>query len=245
MLYGIAPVEQALRHRRRVLERLFVKQGDRNERVRAIVAQAEAAGVPVVETRADDLARRAESTVHQGVVLACGALPTTDLKSFLGGLRDDPALLVALDQVEDPQNLGGLVRTSAFLGADAVFLHRSRSAPLSAAASKASAGALEYFPVVEGPNLARALDELADALFQIVGAALGEGARDFREVEPERRLVLVLGSEGRGLRRLTRDKCDELVVIPGREHTESLNVTVAAGVLLAHFGRVGPSATRS
>ena len=113
------------------------------------------------------------------------------------------SLVVALDQVEDPQNLGGIARSAAFLGADALILHRAHSAPLSPAASKASAGALEFFPVIEVPNLSNALQTLQKENFFVYGAAL-EDAVDYREVDRADRAVLVLGSEGEGLRSLTR-----------------------------------------
>jgi len=144
-------------------------------------------------------------------------------------------LVLALDRIEDPQNLGGLARTAAFLGADAMLLHRDKAAPLSAAASKASAGALERFPVVQEGNLARALERLRRDRFFVYGAALEEDAVEFGEAEAAPRTVLVVGNEGEGLRALTRKRCDCLLRIPGRAGTESLNVNVAAGILLRHL----------
>lgn len=230
LLHGLAPVEEALRAARRDLYHLWYKGSARNDRVHVSVERARALGVPCVESSPDDLARRAQSRTHQGLVLSCGPLP-------LGGLRDisdlDEGVVLALDQIEDPQNLGALVRTCAFLGARAVLLHRSHRAPLGAAASKASAGTLEWFPLVETGNLSDALQRLARDHWRIVGSALEEGATPLPELKVHGPTVLVMGNEGRGLRPLTMKRCDELVMIPRQGNAESLNVTVAAGILLA------------
>lgn len=235
MLYGIAPVAEALRQGRRELRRLYSKEGKASPRLKLVLQEARRQGVPVEERSAHDLASLAGSRQHQGAVLDCGELPLLDLDEFLenAGPR---SLVVALDQVEDPQNLGGIARSAAFLGADALILHRANRAPLSPAASKASAGALEFFPVVEVSNLSNALQALQKENFFTYGAAL-EDAVDYREVDRADRAVLVLGSEGDGLRSLTRKRCDQLVFIPRRgQEMESLNVSVAAGILLARFG---------
>jgi 23S rRNA (guanosine2251-2'-O)-methyltransferase len=235
MLYGIAPVAEALRQGRRELRRLYSKEGKASPRLKIVLQEARRQGVPVEERSAHDLASMAGSRLHQGAVLDCGELPLLDLDDFLedAGPR---SLVVALDQVEDPQNLGGIARSAAFLGADALILHRANRAPLSPAASKASAGALEFFPVIEVPNLSNALQALQKENFFVYGAAL-EDAIDYREVDRADRAVLVLGSEGEGLRSLTRKRCDQLVFIPRRgQEMESLNVNVAAGILLARFG---------
>jgi len=231
MLYGITPVYQALVHRRRDLGVLRVREGAASARVEGILTRAREAGVEVRRVDAHELARRAGHKHHQGVVLECGPLPTLSLRDALdAGLTER---ILALDRVEDPQNVGGLARTAAFLGASTLLLHRAHSAPLSPAASKASAGALEYFPVTLVPNLAQALSELADQGIRIVGAAWGPDSLPFRQADWSPSWALVMGNEGDGLRSLTRRRCEQLVRIDGRADTESLNVTVAAGVLLA------------
>jgi 23S rRNA (guanosine2251-2'-O)-methyltransferase len=239
MLYGILPVAEALRQKRRQLDRLYLKSGIRSARIKEILRLARAAKVPYEEKSAHELSGLAKSRQHQGVVLQCGPLPLLSLDEVLAG-AGTRSLLVALDQIEDPQNLGGIARSAAFLGADAMIVLRAHSAPLSAAASRASAGALEFFPVVEVGNLSMALLSLADAGYFLVGAALEE-AIEFHEVKARERCVLVLGNEGGGLRKLTRKRCEVLVQIPrvarGEVEMESLNVNVAAGILLSHFGR--------
>lgn len=232
MLYGITPVHQALLHRRRELHHLHVREGAASERLQAILKCARDAGVEVHPTDNHDLARRAGHRHHQGVVLDCGPLPTHDLRGAVdAGLT---RRVLALDQVEDPQNVGGLARTAAFLGASTLLIHRAHSAPLSPAASKASAGNLEAFPVTLVPNLAQALSELRDQGATILGAALGEDSVPYREAAWPEPWVLVVGNEGDGLRSLTRRRCDQLVRIDGVAGVESLNVTVAAGIVLAH-----------
>lgn len=235
MLYGIEPVREALRARRRELRRLHLRQGRDDERARELRDLAAAAGVDVEAADNHQLARLAGDRHHQGAVLDCGALPTLGLDELLARALPARALLLALDQVEDPQNLGSLARSARFLGACGLLLHRSRSAPLSPAASKASAGALESLPVVVEANLARSLDRLRGEFWRVLGADGGEGSSDYREEPGADRMVLVMGSEGSGLRRLTRDKCDVLLRIPPAGGFESLNVSVAGGILVAQL----------
>jgi 23S rRNA (guanosine2251-2'-O)-methyltransferase len=235
VLYGIAPVTHALEARRRPLRRVYVKQGDPSPRLLRILDLAGGAGVPVEPVDAHVLAVRAEGKNHQGTVLECGDLPTGDLRTWLARLGDAGALVLALDRIEDPQNLGGLIRSAAFLGADAVLLHRGKRSPLSAAASKASAGTMESFPILEEPNLARALESIEQAGFFAYGASLSPEAVDYRTQTPSARSVIVVGNEGDGLRALTAKRCDVLVRIPGTGSAESLNVNVAGGILLSHF----------
>ena len=234
VLYGITPVEAALAAERRALHKLWAKRNASNARVEAVVRRAEAMGLPVVASDAEELARRAHSRLHQGLVLGCGPLPMLALSDLLQLPAPIPFVL-ALDQIEDPQNLGGLVRTAAFLGATAVLLHRSHRAPLSASVSKASAGVLEQFPVAEVGNLADALQRLEREGWTVIGSALDDGAVDYRQLRPQGPCVLVMGNEGRGLRPLTLRRCQHLVRIERRGRVESLNVTVAAGVLLAQL----------
>lgn len=234
MLHGINPIEAALRAQRRELRRLHVRRGETSARVAEVLELARGAGVEIRETDADDLERRSQSAHHQGLVLECGELPKLALKEWLATAPAE-ARLLALDQVEDPQNLGGLIRSAAFLGASALLLHRSHRAPLGAVASKASAGAMESFPVVEVGNLDNALRQLKKEDFWVLGAALEEVATDVGAYAPPNRWVLVVGNEGRGLRRLTRDRCDVLLSIARRGEVESLNVNVAAGILLARL----------
>lgn len=232
VLHGVTPVEEALRARRRALHRLWIKRDADSERHEAVLELAREAGVETVEAHPDELHRRAKTRTHQGLVLSCGPLPLLAFRDLLQRPHDDRAVLLALDRIEDPQNLGGLVRTAAFLGAEAILLHRGHRAPLTATVSKASAGCLEWFDVAESGNLADALQRLSRSGWHIVGSALEEGASDASRLQAHGPTVLVMGNEGEGMRTLTRKRCDELVFIERRGRAESLNVTVAAGVLL-------------
>lgn len=234
ILYGITPVQAALHAERRALHKLWVRREASSERVDEIVRRAEAMGLPIVEAENEELGRRAHTPLHQGVVLGCGPLPLLGLRDLLQLPAARPFVL-ALDQIEDPQNLGGLVRTAAFLGTSAVLLHRSHIAPLSAVVSKASAGLLERFPVAEVGNLADALQSLEREGWTVIGSALTDEAVDYRTLTPRGPVVLVMGNEGRGLRPLTMKRCQHLVWIPRRGEAQSLNVTVAAGILLAQL----------
>ena len=234
-LHGIAPVEAALRAERRALHELWCRHGRGNERIDAIAERAARMGLPVKFAEHEALADRVQSRVHQGVALRCGPLPLAPLKDLLDRGTAPGDVVLALDQIEDPQNVGGLVRSAAFLGARAVLLHRSHRAPLSATVSKASAGALESFPVVESGNLSDALLRLAREGWRVVGSALESDSIDHRALAPGPPSVLVMGNEGRGIRALTAKRCDVLVRIGRRGDAESLNVTVAAGILLDHL----------
>lgn len=233
LLHGIAPVEEALRAGHRHLRQLILREGADSDRIRQLRSLALERGVGVSELGRAEFDRRLRGHNHQGVALDCGALP---LRSFRELLDATPAgVVLALDQVEDPHNLGAMVRSAAFLGARGVLLHRSKRAPLSATVSKASAGALESAAIYECGNLGDALQRFARAGWRVVGSDLDDTARPVAELASGGPTLLVMGNEGRGLRPLTRKRCTELVRIERRGPAESLNVSVAAGILLARL----------
>ena len=235
LLYGLGPVELALRSGKRKLNRLLIKEGGLDLRRTSAVELASNMGVEVRRVPVRELEQAAGGSQHQGVILDCGELPTLDIEQFLSEPKAGRVTLVALDLIEDPVNLGGIVRTSAFMGAAAVVTVSKRAAPLSAAASKASAGWMEAFPIIQVGNLSRALDKLKESQYWVLGAVAESYGQDYRLTEPFEKQVLVLGNEGSGLRELTRKQCDKLITIPGVGGVESLNVHVAAGVLLSRF----------
>jgi 23S rRNA (guanosine2251-2'-O)-methyltransferase len=167
---------------------------------------------------------------HQGVAVRAAAVPATDLRRIIAGLHPD-SVLVLLDGVQDPRNLGAVLRTADAAGAMAVVYPRSRGVGLTPAARKTASGAAESVPVVEVANLSQAMARLAAAGVRLVGAA-GDAARSLFDVDLSGPLGLVLGAEGSGLRRLTREHCDLLVRLPMAGRVSSLNVAVAAGVCL-------------
>jgi len=235
MLYGIAPVIECLRAGRRHCQRLYIKEGKPGPQLQEIVQLARQRRLQVEEASVQTLANLAQDRHHQGAVLQCGDLPTHDLRDFLASAGYEASCIVALDQIQDPQNLGAIIRTAAFLGASAVLTLRHGSAPLSAAVSKASAGALERFPVIQAANLSDSLLRCRDEGYTVIGTALSDEAVDFRGIARPERLVLVLGSEGEGMRSLSQKRCEFIVKIPGRPGTQSLNVNASAAILLQHF----------
>ena len=233
ILYGINPVHTALQARRRALRQLCLKTGRPSEKLGQLRWLAEQAGVPVSEHAPGELEGMAGSPNHQGAVLRCGALPVLPERLVWDLPLGDHPLLVALDEVEDPRNLGAVARCAAAFGAKGLVLPRRHAAPPGAAASKASAGALETLPVYEAANLARFLDQAKEKGYWIVGSAV-EGGQPLPEFQRERPLVLVMGNEGRGMRDLVTRHCDYLLTIP-LVGGGSLNVAAAAAVFLYHL----------
>jgi 23S rRNA (guanosine2251-2'-O)-methyltransferase len=230
ILSGIHPVGEALRAGR-ALERLLVARGVGGPRMQELIELARGAGTPVrFEPRAA-LDRLAGTPAHQGVVALGAAKPYAELDDVAGA-----DLVVLLDGVEDPHNLGAIVRTAHAAGAGGIVIPERRAASLTDVAAKAAAGALEHLPVARVANLNRALEELKRRGFWIYG--LDErGTVDYDQVDFASPTALVLGGEGKGLHEQVRQHCDVLVRIPMAGHISSLNVSVAAGVVLFEWAR--------
>jgi 23S rRNA (guanosine2251-2'-O)-methyltransferase len=230
LLSGIHPIAEALRARR-PLERLVVAQGAGGPRLQEIIDMARRASVPVrFEPRAA-LDRLAGSSAHQGVLALGAARP-------YAGLDQAAAcnLVVVLDGVEDPHNLGAIIRTAHAAGAGAVVIPERRAATLTDVVAKAAAGALEYLPVTKVTNINRTLEELKDRGFWIYGLDQ-RGAETYDRVGFATPTALVFGGEGQGLHEQVRRHCDALVRIPMEGRISSLNVSVAAGVVLFEWKR--------
>jgi 23S rRNA (guanosine2251-2'-O)-methyltransferase len=227
IIYGINPVREALRARR-VRE---LRVGDRGgSRIRELVALATEQGVRVRRLAPEVLARQARGGVHQGVVAEIDEVARCSVGELVRGARGAP-LVVVLDGIEDPQNLGAILRTADAAGVDGVVVQHRRSAALGGAAAKASAGAVAHVRIAEVVNIARAIDELKALGVWTVGLT-GDAPTRYDEVDLTTAAALVFGAEGTGLRRLVREKCDYLASIPMLGHVSSLNVSVAAGVAL-------------
>jgi 23S rRNA (guanosine2251-2'-O)-methyltransferase len=228
-IYGINPVREALRAGR--VRELRVARAD--ARVADLVRAAERHGVAVRRVPSADLDRDVGTgTRHQGVVAdlaASGEAPLT-IGALLGRSPGAP-LVVVLDGIEDPHNLGAILRTVDAAGAAGVVRQTRHAAPVGAAAARASAGAAAHVTIVEVVNVARALEELKEAGVWTVGLT-GDAPARYDEVDLTLPTALVVGAEGRGLRRLVRDRCDWLVSIPMAGRVSSLNVSVAAAVAL-------------
>jgi 23S rRNA (guanosine2251-2'-O)-methyltransferase len=226
-IYGIRPVVEALWSRKR--EVFEVLDAARNAEVENA---ASAAGIPVKKVpraRIEDLAR---GGAHQGVAAVVGPYPYTDLDEIL--TAPDP-LIVVLDSVTDPRNLGAVLRAADGAGAIGVVIPKDRAVGVTAAAVKASAGASEHVSVVRETNLRRAIDRMKEAGVWVYAAEVG--GTTYSELNLSGSVALVLGSEGRGVRRLVREGCDGAVSIPMVGAVESLNVSVAAAILLYEVRR--------
>ncbi len=202
--------------------------------------EAKSAGVLVEEVTWARLGQLTGGAVHQGIVLQVAAADTLDLAGLIEGCRSigEAPLLVALDGITDPQNLGAIARSAEALGSHGLVLPQRRSAGLTGSVAKAAAGALEHLPVARVVNLNRALDALKQEGYRVVGLA-AEGSVSLEQVDLDGPLVIVTGSEGDGLSMLTRRHCDQLVSIPLRGATPSLNASVATALLLYEVARRG------
>lgn len=233
-MHGIHPVRELLRAGRPVREIVIASARGGSGPIADIGVLAAAAGVPVREAAPGELERLAPGAVHQGVLAMAPPFPLVDVDRLLAhaAASGRPALLVAVDGVTDPHNLGSIARTAEAVGAHGLVLPDRRSAPITPVVEKAAAGALAHLPVAGVTNLARALVELGragvwsigldgDAPATLGGHPLAAGA-----------VVLVIGAEGDGLSRLVRERCDALVRLPMHGQVGSLNASVAAGVAL-------------
>jgi len=230
VLSGIHPVAEALRAGT-PLERVLVAQGAGGPRVQEIVDMARRAGTPVRFEPRNALDRLAGTAAHQGVVALGAARKYAGLDSVAGA-----EMVVVLDGVEDPHNLGAIVRTAHAAGAGAVVIPERRAAGVTDVVAKAAAGALEHLPLVRVTNINRSLEELKEKDYWIYG--LDErGAESYDRVDWAEKSVLVLGGEGKGLHEQVRKHCDLLVRIPMAGAISSLNVSVAAGVVLFEWRR--------
>ena len=230
LLVGFHAVTARLRQRPASVRELYVAAGRHDQRARDLVERAKVAGVrvhAVDERRLDELARNDR---HQGVVAAVDAtLAHVTLADVLEH-PPEPSLLLVLDRVTDPHNLGACLRSADAFGAHAIVVPKDRAVGVNATVAKAASGAADTVPVVSVTNLARALREMKEAGVWIVGA--DTGGESLFEAELAGPIAWVLGAEGEGLRRLTREQCDRIVGIPTIGTVESLNVSVAAGICL-------------
>jgi 23S rRNA (guanosine2251-2'-O)-methyltransferase len=235
VLYGRNAVREALRARRRNLRRLVVSSGVQETGVIAeIVKLAEAAKVPVERVERQALDKQLRDANHQGVMLETGEYPYVELDACLARAaeRHEPALLLLLDHLQDPQNIGTLLRTAEVVGAHGVVLPGRRAAEITPAVVNASSGATEHLPIVIISNLAQTIGELQKAGVWVVGLEDDPNAQDFDSADLNMPLALVVGAEGAGLARLVRERCDFLVRLPMAGQIASLNAAVAGSIAL-------------
>jgi len=217
---------------------LYVALGaEADERLTESVSRAADLGISILEVPRTDLDRMSANHLHQGIALQVPPYTYAHPDDLVDAARDSPpALLVALDNISDPRNLGAIVRSVAAFGGHGVMIPQRRSASVTAVAWRTSAGAAARVPVARATNLTRALKDWADRGLRVIGLDAG-GDTALDDLDGTDPLVLVVGSEGKGLSRLVRQTCDEVVSIPMAGQTESLNASVAAGVVLAEIAR--------
>src|SRR5687768_6095737 len=228
MIYGINPVAEALRAGR-VRRVRVAARGDK--RIDEIFALAREKGVRVERVDAPTLERDARGGVHQGIVAELEPLRDYSVEELVAAAAPEPPLIVVLDGIEDPHNIGAILRSVDAAGAHGVVRQARHAAPLDGVAMKASAGAAAAVRIATVVNIARAVEELKDAGVWTVGLA-GEAAEPYYAADLTLPSAIVLGAEGPGLRRLVRERCDRLVSIPMHGSVNSLNVSVAAGITL-------------
>ena len=228
IVYGKIPVLECLRAGRRSAHTLFVQRDAKGlDEIRKAAAK-----VSVESVSKQDLEKLSQGGLHQGVVLHAGPLPVRSLGDWLAQSPPQDAIVVVLDGVEDPHNFGAIVRSAAAAGAAAVVFAKDRAAPLSPVAVKSAAGGMEHVALVRATNLVRAIEELKQNEFWI--AALdGDADQTIWDANLTGRIALVIGSEGKGIRRLVLRNCDHHLRIPIQGPITSLNASVSAGIVLA------------
>lgn len=238
IIYGINPVSEILRSEGGNIRKIILAEGRKGEDVKMILALASSRGIAVEVHKRDVLDRQAGTTAHQGVLCLCAEFAYAGLEEIVANRHPAfPAnLVLLLDGIEDPQNLGSLIRTAHCFGANGVVIPRDRAAGITPAVIKASAGAAGHIPVAQVVNLTQAIEFFKEKGFWIYGTDAGAPG-DVGSVRFEGDAGLVMGSEGKGMRPLVRKHCDVLLSIPLFGKVDSLNVSVAAGILLHEIRR--------
>jgi 23S rRNA (guanosine2251-2'-O)-methyltransferase len=235
-IYGLNAVSEALKARGRAFQYVGVARERHDGRLERLVQECRRAGVAVRFLGREELDRLAENALHQGVVAVTSVKSYADVDDLLASRRGEYALLVVLDGIEDPHNLGAILRTADAAGADGVVIPERRAVGVTGTVAKASAGASEYLPIAKVTNIGRTLEELKERNLWMVG--LDErGTQTYDAVDYNMDCAIVLGAEGKGVHEQVRKKCDFLVSIPTLGNVPSLNVSVAAAVVLYEIVR--------
>lgn len=235
-IYGINAVSEALKARGRAFEWVGMAKERHDLRLQRLIEDCRRLAVPVRFLQRTELDRMAGNAAHQGVVAVTSAKQYSDLDDVVGAKRGQYSLVVVLDGVEDPHNLGAILRTADAAGADGIVIPERRAASVTGTVTKASAGASEHLPIAKVTNIARTVEELKERDIWTVG--LDErGSQTYDALDYNMDCALVLGAEGKGLHDLVKRKCDFLVSIPMLGKVSSLNVSVAAAVVLYEIVR--------
>jgi 23S rRNA (guanosine2251-2'-O)-methyltransferase len=231
LIYGVLPVLEALRAERRRIDKVLIADGAQENRVAEVIDLCRERSIAWSRVPRDSFAKHVEPGANtQGVIAFTASAPYVDVDDILDNARD-PALIVVLDGVEDPRNLGAILRAAECAGVDGVIIPERRSVGLTDTVAKSSAGAIEYVRVAKAGNLNRLIEYLKSRDIWVVGTSV-ETKTTYTDWDWKRPTALVLGGEGSGLHRLVAENCDALVKIPMYGKIDSLNVSVAAGVVL-------------
>ncbi len=231
-IYGTNPVLEALNSGREI-DKIFIQEGARHSRLGQITAAAKKRGIRYTTVSRQKLDELSEGGNHQGVLAFAAVHSYVEIEDIINIAKEkgEKPLIIIAEGLNDPHNLGSIIRTANAAGAHGVIIPKNRSVGLTSTVAKVSAGAIEYTPVARCTNLAACIEKLKDLGLWIVGTAL-EGSIPIYECDMKSATGIVIGSEGEGLSRLVREKCDFLVKIPMLGKTESLNASVAAGVIV-------------
>lgn len=236
-VYGVLPVLEALRAENRKIDRIIIAEGGHEKRLSDVLATARDKGIPFQKVPRENLTRLVGGEAnHQGIVAFVAAADYYPAEKLLDEIyakiqAGEKSLIVILDGVEDPRNLGAILRTIECAGADGVFIPERRAVGLTETVAKSSAGASEYVKTAKVTNVNRLIDELKEHNIWVIGTS-GDAETNYTDWDYNQSCALILGGEGKGLHRLTAEKCDALIKIPMRGSIESLNVSVACGVIL-------------
>jgi 23S rRNA (guanosine2251-2'-O)-methyltransferase len=236
VIYGPNAVLEALRAGKRPIEAITILESARPDRLKSLLDLAREKGVPIHRVPRFDLDRTLGDVRHQGVMARIAAARYADAEALLDQLETrvgtaEPPLVLGLDGLEDPRNMGSIIRTAECARVHGVFIAERRAVGLTSVVAKVAAGALEYVPVARVTNLVRLIEQLKERNIWVIGAA-AEAKQSYTDWDWKLPAAIFLGSEGHGLHRLVREHCDTLVRIPVAGRLESLNVSVAAGILL-------------
>lgn len=239
LIYGIHAVEAVLRNQQENVLQVFVQQGRNDNRIKKLLNIAKNSGINIQAISNDKLKEKCPKARHQGVVAEIRLSKTAAL-SLDDVLDKDQLLLLVLDEVQDPHNIGACLRTADAVGVDAVIVSKNRSPALTPVIRNVASGAAESVPYIMVSNLARALEKIKQKNVWVIGTSGDSGQTIYdasKNLSSSQSLALVMGSEGKGMRRLTHEACDELVSIPMQGSVESLNISVATAVCLYEIRR--------
>ena len=236
IIAGRNPVSEAV-NSGRAIENILIAKGELNGSVRVIVAKAKDKHIPIKEVDRKKLDYMCGNSAHQGIIAVAAVKDYSSVEDIfaLAQSRNEPPFIIVLDEIEDPHNLGAIIRTAECAGAHGIIIPKRRAVGLNYTVGKASAGAYEYVPVARVTNIASALDELKERGCWVYGADMD--GQIYCSSDLKGACALVIGSEGKGLGRLVREKCDAILSLPMLGRINSLNASVAAGILMYEFTR--------